>query len=118
MAKIQGLTVLIPQDVSTNVSNGYSTKVYFSKGLIERFNDMLAAVKDSQSPLQAANTNATTFLKKLEADQTKLNDKETSTKQRYLTQFTALQSLLSANKDTATNLTNFMTSWSSSLKNN
>ena len=114
----QGLTVLVPPEVSNSVSTGYSTKLYYSKGLLERFNDMLASVKDTQSPLQSETTNANTALKQIDADQTKLNAKETATKQRYLTQFTALQTLLSANKDTATNLTNFMTAWSSSLKNN
>jgi flagellar hook-associated protein 2 len=49
-------------------------------------------------------------------DQVKLDDDMIALKNRYLTQFTAMQNILNATKSDQTSLTNMMSSWSAGLK--
>ena len=112
----EGLSILIPPEVSSAAAIGYSTKIYYSKGIVERFSDMLTSLKDSQSQLQSETTNATAALKNLDADQASLDTRMTAVQQRYMTQFTAMQTLLNQSKDTQSSLTNFMTAWTAGLK--
>jgi flagellar hook-associated protein 2 len=49
-------------------------------------------------------------------DQTKLDTEMAALQQRYLTQFTAMQSILNSTKNDQSGLTNMMSSWSAGLK--
>ena len=49
-------------------------------------------------------------------DQTKLDTEMAALQQRYLTQFTAMQSILDSTKNDQSGLTNMMSSWSAGLK--
>ena len=115
-SKAAGLSVLLSPDLTSNASAGYSAKIYYSKGLLERFNDMLKSVKDSNSALSSETSSANTALKKLDTDQATLDTKMTAVQQRYMTQFTAMQTFLNQSKDTQASLTTFMTSWTAGLK--
>ena len=112
----EGLVINLPASVSASASVGYSTNLNFSKGLLERFSDMLAAVQATTSSLQSASTNANKQLTELVTKQADLDTKFTTIQQNYVTQFSAMQSILTDNKSTQSSLTNFMTAWSSSLK--
>ena len=115
-SKAAGLSVILSSDLTSHASSGYTAKIYYSKGLLERFSDMLASVKDSNSALQSETTTANASLKQLDTDQTKLDTKMTAVQQRYMTQFTAMQTFLNQSKDTQSSLTTFMTSWTAGLK--
>jgi hypothetical protein len=53
---------------------------------------------------------------KITDDQTKLDKQMTAIRQRYITQFTAMQNILNSTKSEQSSLTSMMTSWTASLK--
>jgi flagellar hook-associated protein 2 len=111
-----GLVISVPATMSSTAAAGYTTNLNFSKGLLERFSDMLTAVQATNAPLQNITTDANKQLTDLATKQSDLNDKMTTMQKNYVTQFSAMQSILSSNKSTQSSLTDFMTSWSNSLK--
>ena len=111
-----GMALQIASGLNRSAPVGYTATVNYSKGLIQRFSEMLANAKLASSPIETTLKSANSALTKISTDQSKLNDKMTATQQRYVTQFTAMQSLLSQNKSTQTSLTNMMTAWTYSMK--
>jgi flagellar hook-associated protein 2 len=111
-----GLVISVPATMSSTAAAGYTTNLNFSKGLLERFSDMLTAVQATNAPLQNITTDANKQLTDLATKQSDLDDKMTTMQKNYVTQFSAMQSILSSNKSTQSSLTDFMTSWSNSLK--
>jgi flagellar hook-associated protein 2 len=114
--KADGIVITLPSNVSGSAVVGYSTNLNFSKGLVERFTDMLANVQSSSSPLQSASKNATTQLDAIAIKQSDLDDKMTKIQQNYVTQFASMQAILNGNQSTQTSLTSFMTAWTNGLK--
>jgi len=114
---VDGLVVNLPYSLNTSAAVGYTTQLNYSKGMLERFSSLLAAATADKSPLQTVQTDANNDLTKIAADQTTLTNQQTAIQKQYITQFTAMQTLLNANSSTASSLTQMMTSWSSALKN-
>jgi flagellar hook-associated protein 2 len=111
-----GLEITIPTAVLNAVPVGYATRISYSRGMLERVSTMLADLKDSQSSFGRITTNSKTALSKLETEQEQLDDRMAQLKARYLKQFAAMDSLVGQGRTTQDSLTNFMTSWSNSLK--
>jgi flagellar hook-associated protein 2 len=111
-----GIVITLPSNVSGSAVVGYSTNLNFSKGLVERFSDMLANVQSSSSPLQSASKNATTQLDAIATKQSDLDEKMAKIQQNYVTQFASMQAILNGNQSTQTSLTSFMTAWTNGLK--
>lgn len=112
----KGLEITVPTAVLGAVPVGYTTKVSYSRGMLERVSDMLSDLKDSQSAFGRITTNSKAALSKLETEQQQLDDRMTQLKARYLKQFATMDSLVGQGRTTQDSLTNFMTSWSNSLK--
>jgi len=112
----EGLTLLLSSDIFTSAADGYSTTVYFAKGLVERFADMLTAWKETSSPINTVEKTANGELDDVSAAQAKLDEKMTSVEQRYIKQFATMQSAVNASNDTKKSLTGMMDAWSASMK--
>ena len=112
----EGLTLVLSADLFTSAADGFSTTVYFAKGLVERFADMLTAWKDTGSPINAVENSANSELDEVTTAQTKLDAKMTSVEQRYIKQFATMQSALNASNDTKKSITGMMDACSASMK--
>lgn len=112
----EGLIISLPPGVEIAAPAGYSTTLYYSKGILERFNDMLKSLKDSQSSIQLVSTNATKSLSDISVEQTKLDAKMKLIEDRYLKQFSQMNSAVSAGNNTRSALTTFIDSWTAGLK--
>jgi flagellar hook-associated protein 2 len=112
----EGLIISLPPGVEIAAPAGYSTSLYYSKGILERFNDMLKSLKDSQSSIQLVSTNATKSLSDISVEQTKLDTKMKLIEDRYLKQFSQMNSAVSAGNNTRSALTTFIDSWTAGLK--
>ena len=87
------------------------------KGSIDQMIDLCNIITGPTSDFQTELTNTqTTVEQKISDDQTKLDEQMTATYNRYISQFTAMQSILNSTKSSQTSLTNMMTAWSSSMK--
>lgn len=95
---------------------GYTATVNYGVGLIDRVKTMLTKVQATDSAITTITTSAQSTLKKLAADQTKLDTRMTALQKRYMTQFIAMESATKANKSTQTSLTQFVDAWSAQLK--
>lgn len=112
----EGITLLLSSDIITSAADGYSTTVYFAKGLVERFADMLTAWKDTSSPINTVEKTASNELDDVTTAQAKLDEKMKSVEQRYIKQFATMQSAVNASNDTKKSLTSMMDAWSASMK--
>jgi flagellar hook-associated protein 2 len=112
----EGLIISLPPGVEIAAPAGYSTALYYSKGILERFNDMLKSLKDSQSSIQLVSTNATKAISDISLEQTKFDAKMKLIEDRYLKQFSQMNSAVSAGNNTRSALTTFIDSWTAGLK--
>ena len=112
----EGLIISLPPGVEIAAPAGYSTALYYSKGILERFNDMLKSLKDSQSSIQLVSTNATKAISVISLEQTKFDAKMKLIEDRYLKQFSQMNSAVSAGNNTRSALTTFIDSWTAGLK--
>lgn len=112
----EGLIISLPPGVEIAAPAGYSTALYYSKGILERFNDMLKSLKDSQSSIQLVSTNATKAISDISLEQTKFDAKMKLIEDRYLKQFSQMNSAVSAGNNTRSALTTFIESWTAGLK--
>jgi flagellar hook-associated protein 2 len=117
-SKAAGISVLIPTDLSAAAAEGFSATLNYSKGILERFNSMIADATGTSSSLQSLSSNNTKNLSDLDKKQTDLDAKMETIRLRYLDQFTRVQTLLTKAKSTQSSLTDFQTAWSNSLKGN
>lgn len=112
----EGLVISIPPSVANAAPSGYSTTVYYGKGLVERFNTMFSDLSDAQSSLQVLSTNSTKSIDTLAKDQSTLDSRMKQVEERYLLQFARMNAILSEGKNTQESLTSFMEGWRASLK--
>jgi flagellar hook-associated protein 2 len=112
----EGLIIRLPADLEAAAPVGYSTTVYFSKGLIERLNEMFKSLSNSQSSIQLTSTNASKSLSDITLEQTKLDTKMKAIEDRYLKQFTQMNSIVSAGNNTQSSLKTFIDSWTAGLR--
>lgn len=89
-----------------------------SKGAIDKMKGLIDTVIGRGSTFQNlySKTN-TTVLGEIQDDVDKLNEQMDALRQRYLTQFIAMQKIVLQSDKTRESLTNFMTSWTAGLKN-
>ena len=113
-----GISILIPTDLSSAAADGFSATLNYSKGILERFNDMIADATGTSSSLQSISDTDTKNLSDLDQKQTDLDARMETIRLRYLDQFTRVQTLLTQDKSTESSLTDFQTAWSNSLKGN
>ena len=103
---------LLESVVSSNVVNG--SKV---KGALQRILDMTDIIV---APTSSFNTLAQKAQKvdlpKIELEVTKLDDQMTALQEKYLKQFSAMQTAVQSSKNTQDSLTQSMASWSAGLK--
>ncbi len=114
---VAGMVLKIPATLSASAATGTTYTVKYAKGMIERFTEMLTTVESSSSPLKAVSKNATTEIGKVEEEQVKLDDRMSKLRDRYIKQFATMDSIVNQGKRTQSSLTDFMTTWSASLKN-
>jgi flagellar hook-associated protein 2 len=89
-----------------------------SKGAIDKMKTLIDTVLGRASSFQTLyNTTNTTVKNKIQDDTDKLNEQMDALKQRYLTQFIAMQKVVLQSEKTQESLTNYMTSWTAGLKN-
>ena len=81
--------------------------------MINLCNIITGPTSDLQTELKTTQTTTETAISD---DQTKLDDQMTALYNRYISQFTAMQSILSSSKTDQTSLTNMMSSWSANMK--
>lgn len=112
----EGLVLALPPGVENAAPVGYQTQVYFAKGLVERFKDMFTSLKDSQSSLQLASSNASKSLAELEAKKTELDTRMSKMEERYLLQFSQMNALVNESSNTKTSLKTFIDSWTAGLQ--
>ena len=115
-SKAAGISVLIPTDLSAAAASGFSATLNYSKGILERFNAMIADATGTSSSLQSLSNTDTKNLSDLDQKQTDLDSRMETIRLRYLDQFTRVQTLLTQAKSTQSSLTDFQTAWSNSLK--
>lgn len=111
-----GLVIGLPPGVEIAAPVGYKTNLYFGKGLIERFSDMFKSLKDNQSSLQKLSTSTNKTLSNLSTTQTKLDAKMKVIEDRYLKQFSQMNSIVSEGQNTMSSLKTFIDSWTAGLK--
>lgn len=86
-------------------------------GALERFSNLTDVIIGPSSDLRRESDTATnTDLAKIASDQQKLNDAMTALQDKYLQQFSAMQTIVNASKSTQDSLTQSMTAWSAGLK--
>ena len=117
-SKAAGISVLIPTDLSAAAAEGFSATLNYSKGILERFNAMIADATGTSSSLQSLSNTDTKNLSDLDQKQIDLDARMETIRLRYLDQFTRVQTLLTKAKSTQSSLTDFQTAWSNSLKGN
>jgi flagellar hook-associated protein 2 len=117
-SKATGISVLIPTDLSAAAADGFSATLNYSKGILERFNAMIADATGTSSSLQSLSNTDTKNLSDLDQKQNDLDARMETIRLRYLDQFTRVQTLLTQAKSTQSSLTDFQTAWSNSLKGN
>lgn len=88
-----------------------------SAGAVERFTKLTDVVVGTNSSFKTISDQVTNAdLPKIETDQTKLNDQMTALKEKYLAQFSAMQTIVQASKSTQDSLSQSMTAWTNGLK--
>ena len=112
---LEGLQLTVPTAVLA-APVGYSTTFNYGIGLIDRLKTMLTNVENANSPLNVLVNTAKTAITKLTVDEQKLDTRMKALEKRYMTQFIASESAAVSGKSTQTSLTQFMDSWSASLK--
>jgi flagellar hook-associated protein 2 len=89
-----------------------------SAGAIERFTKLTdVVVGPSSSFVTISDTVTNTDLPKIADDQTKLDDQMTALMDKYLAQFSDMQTIVLASKSTQDSLTQSMAAWTAGLKN-
>lgn len=111
-----GLSLFIPYDVSSQVSVGFTAKVNYAKGFVERLLDMSKTLKETTSPIQSAASNATSELKRVADLTAKLDDRMKKMEERYNAQFTLMNTMVNEANNTKASLKTFIESWTNSLK--
>jgi len=112
----EGLVIGLPPSVEIASPVGYSTTLYFSKGIVERLNDMFKSLTNTQSSFQLISSNSSTSLADITIEQAKLDDKMKVIEARYLKQFTQMNSAVSAGNNIQSSLKTFIDSWTAGLK--
>ena len=110
------LTLIMSNSLNDSASIGYSTKLYYAKGMVERFTDMLTNVSDASSTINTISKSATSEINKLADDQKKLDARMTLLNDRYVKQFASMQSFVNQANDTKKSITSMMDAWSNSMK--
>ena len=110
------ISLIIPNSMNISAPNGYSTKLFFAKGMVERFSDMLTSVTDANSPINTISKAASSEITKLQEDQKKLDARMTQLNDRYVKQFAAMQTFVNQANDTKKSITSMMDAWSNSMK--
>jgi flagellar hook-associated protein 2 len=88
-----------------------------STGSLDRMKSLTDTILGSSSMFQQLyNKTKNTELTKLQDEAAKLDERMTALQERYISQFTTMQSIVTQSQKTQSSLTDFMTSWSASLK--
>ena len=111
-----GLEIALPPAVENSAPIGYKTYVYYGKGMVERLQDMFTQLKDGQSALQKTSSSASKQLSELSTKQSELDAKTLAVEQRYLKQFSLMNSTVSEANNTRASLKTFIDSWTNGLK--
>ena len=110
--KIDQIAQNNPEQLEAAVASNAS-----SKGAIDKMKSLIDTVLGRSSSFQTLyNTTNTTVKNKIQDDTDKLNEQMDALKQRYLTQFIAMQKVVLQSQKTQESLTNYMTSWTAGLK--
>lgn len=89
------------------------------KGAYEKLTDFTDTIMGRDSALvKEFNTTNTTEMAKVTAREEKLNQRMDALKQRYLSQFIAMQDFLNSTQSAQKSLTQSMAGWTASMKNN
>ena len=89
-----------------------------SQGILDRMKKVTSTALDAKEAFQKlADKTKNTDLAKIDEELEKLNNEMEALQNRYLTQFTAMQSKLYDAQNTQSSLTNFMTAWTAGMKN-
>lgn len=111
--KIDQIAQNNPEQLEAAVASNAS-----SKGAIDKMKTLIDTVLGRTSSFQTLyNTTNSTVKNKIQDDTDKLNEQMDALKQRYLTQFIAMQKIVLQSQKTQESLTNYMTSWTAGLKN-
>lgn len=111
--KIDQIAQNNPEQLEAAVASNAS-----SKGALDKMKTLIDTVLGRTSSFQNLyNTTNTTVLNKIQDDTDKLNEQMDALRQRYLTQFIAMQKVVLQSQKTQESLTNYMTSWTAGLKN-
>jgi flagellar hook-associated protein 2 len=113
---VSGLVLNMNAADQANAPIGSIFNVSYSQGMIERFNNLLTNLTQATSSINQIVTNANTDLTKQKDAQTALDAKTSASQQRYLQQFSALNSYILSSQSSQSTLTNMMTAWSYALK--
>jgi flagellar hook-associated protein 2 len=112
----EGLVIGLPPSVEIAAPVGYSTTLYFSKGIVERLNEMFKSLTNTQSSFQLISSNSSNLLADITIEQAKLDDKMKASEARYLKQFAQMNSAVSAGNNTQSSLKTFIDSWTAGLR--
>jgi flagellar hook-associated protein 2 len=111
------LSLMVSSELQSNTITNFSTNLYYAKGLVERFNDMLKNVSDPKSSIQTISSSAKSEISEISKNQTKLDARMQNLNDRYLKQFAAMQTFITQANDTKKSLTSMMDAWSNSMNN-
>lgn len=88
-----------------------------SRGALDRMKSLTDTILGTNSMFQQLyNKTKNTELTKLQDEAAKLDERMAALQERYISQFTTMQSIVTQSQKTQSSLTDFMTSWSASLK--
>lgn len=115
LAKVDQISQNNPQLISDVVAS--STNSVGAIDLMQNLNTVILGGNGKDSVFKnELDTTKTTVEQKIADDQTHLNTSMKAMYQSYLTQFSAIQSLLNSTQSEQTSLTNMMSSWTAGLK--
>lgn len=115
VATVDQISQTNPQLISDVISS--SSKSTGAIDLMQNLNNVILGSPTKDSVFKdELNTTETTVEQKIADDQTALNTSMKAMYQSYLTQFSAIQSLLNSTQSEQTSLTNMMSSWTAGLK--
>jgi flagellar hook-associated protein 2 len=113
-----GISLFIPSDLADSAAEGFTASLNYSQGIIERFNNMINDATGTTSSLQNLTDDENKILSDLTTKQATLDARMAAQLTRYQQQFSTLTALLNKAKSTQSQLTDFQTAWSNSLKGN
>jgi len=113
---VDGLLIDMSSSDQAAAAIGFTANISYSQGMVEQFTNLMTSLTQATSSINQISTNAQSDITTQQTAQTNLDAKTTQQQQRYLNQFSALNTYLMNAQSTQSNLTNMMSAWSSVLK--